>query len=94
MNFWLHIFVYNCIISISDLSQISFWYKHVKTYILIPSRLVGNIMWCYTVYQHLHTAAVKLILIKYYFVPHVKQEMLTFYKILFCATCEEGNAYI
>jgi len=51
-------------------------------------------MWCYTVYQHLHTAAVKLILIKYYFVPHVKQEMLTFNKILFCATCEAGNAYI
>jgi hypothetical protein len=27
-------------------------------------------------------------------VPHVKKEMLTFNKILFCATCEEGNAYI
>jgi len=24
----------------------------------------------------------------------VKQEMLTFNKILFCATCEAGNAYI
>ena len=26
--------------------------------------------------------------------PHVKKEMLTFNKILFCATCEEGNAYL